>query len=37
MRLDIKTILKFQHAGTDGNKKNTDKKEFFKKLLNKSF
>ncbi len=39
MRLDLKTIKKLQQSGPEGeNKKNLiEKKEHFKKLLNKSF
>lgn len=39
MRLDLKTILKFQQQGIEGEaqKRNVDKKEYFRRLLNKSF
>ena len=38
MRLDLKTIKKLQQSGQGDNKKNLiEKKEHFKKLLNKSF
>lgn len=39
MRLDLRTIQKLQNSAMYGqNKKSTfDKKEYFKKLLNKSF